>query len=72
VTEGQNEYVLEINTLPGMTPTSLFPKIAAAAGYTFPELCATLADRAFARSQPAAEPAHAESAATDEELAVAV
>jgi biotin carboxylase len=39
VTEGQNEYVLEVNTLPGMTPTSLLPKIAAAAGYNFGELC---------------------------------
>ncbi|HEY3254535.1 MAG TPA: D-alanine--D-alanine ligase, partial [Polyangiaceae bacterium] len=26
VTEGQNEYVLEVNTLPGMTETSLLPK----------------------------------------------
>jgi D-alanine-D-alanine ligase len=39
VTEGQNEYVLEVNTLPGMTPTSLLPKIAGAAGYSFGELC---------------------------------
>ncbi len=39
VTEGENEYVLEVNTLPGMTPTSLLPKIAAAAGYAFPDLC---------------------------------
>jgi D-alanine-D-alanine ligase len=39
VTPGQNEYVLEVNTLPGMTPTSLLPKIAAAAGYSFAGLC---------------------------------
>ena len=39
VTEGENEYVLEVNTLPGMTPTSLMPKIAAAAGYDFGALC---------------------------------
>jgi D-alanine-D-alanine ligase len=39
VTEGMNEYVLEVNTLPGMTPTSLLPKIAAAAGYDFRALC---------------------------------
>jgi D-alanine-D-alanine ligase len=39
VTEGANEYVLEVNTLPGMTATSLLPKIAAAAGYDFPGLC---------------------------------
>jgi D-alanine-D-alanine ligase len=42
VTEGQNEYVLEVNTLPGMTPTSLLPKIAGAAGFSFGELCATI------------------------------
>lgn len=39
VTEGMNEYVLEVNTLPGMTETSLLPKIAAYAGYSFSDLC---------------------------------
>jgi D-alanine-D-alanine ligase len=39
VTEGENEYVLEVNTLPGMTPTSLLPKIAASAGIVYAELC---------------------------------
>jgi D-alanine-D-alanine ligase len=39
VTPGDNEYVLEVNTLPGMTPTSLLPKIAAASGYDFGDLC---------------------------------
>lgn len=38
-TEGMNEYVLEVNTLPGMTPTSLLPKIAEAAGFDFGSLC---------------------------------
>ena len=46
VTEGQNEYVLEVNTLPGMTPTSLLPKIAGAAGFSFNELCMAILDRA--------------------------
>jgi D-alanine-D-alanine ligase len=46
VTEGQNEYVLEVNTLPGMTATSLFPKIAAHAGFGFSALCQAIADRA--------------------------
>ncbi len=32
-------YCLEINTIPGMTATSLLPKAAAAAGISFPELC---------------------------------
>jgi D-alanine-D-alanine ligase len=39
VTEGENEYVLEVNTLPGMTATSLLPKIALAAGYDYASLC---------------------------------
>jgi D-alanine-D-alanine ligase len=39
VTPGDNEYVLEVNTLPGMTETSLLPKIAQAAGYSFADLC---------------------------------
>jgi D-alanine-D-alanine ligase len=33
-----NEYVLEVNTVPGMTPTSLLPKIAAAQGMVFDDL----------------------------------
>lgn len=32
-------YCLEANTLPGMTPTSLLPQEAAAAGIPYPELC---------------------------------
>ncbi|MEQ1692634.1 MAG: D-alanine--D-alanine ligase [Gemmatimonas sp.] len=32
-------WCLEANTLPGMTPTSLIPQAAAAAGVLFPELC---------------------------------
>ncbi len=32
-------YVLEVNTIPGMTGTSLVPKAAAAAGISFPDLC---------------------------------
>ncbi|SLM27682.1 D-alanine--D-alanine ligase [Desulfamplus magnetovallimortis] len=31
-------YVLETNTIPGMTATSLYPQSAQAAGYSFPEL----------------------------------
>ncbi len=37
--EAGNGYVLEINTVPGMTATSLVPKAAAAVGMSFPELC---------------------------------
>lgn len=46
VTSGENEYVLEVNTLPGMTQTSLLPKIAAAAGFSFGDLCEAILDRA--------------------------
>lgn len=34
-----NPFVLEVNTLPGMTKTSLIPKIAKAAGMDYPTLC---------------------------------
>ena len=30
-------YILEVNTLPGMTPASLFPKSAKGEGYSFSE-----------------------------------
>ena len=43
--DSQNRpYVLEANTIPGMTETSLLPKAAAAAGISFPELCKTIAE----------------------------
>lgn len=35
----EKPYVLETNSIPGFTPTSLLPKAAAAAGIGFPELC---------------------------------
>lgn len=41
--------VLEINTIPGMTETSLLPKAAAAAGTPFPQLCAEIADLSLRR-----------------------
>jgi D-alanine-D-alanine ligase len=46
VTDGENEYVLEVNTLPGMTPTSLLPKIAAGAGFDYPSLCEAIVEGA--------------------------
>jgi D-alanine-D-alanine ligase len=39
VSERGNELILEVNTLPGLTPTSLLPRIAAHAGLTFEDLC---------------------------------
>lgn len=37
--EDGDAYCLEVNTIPGMTGTSLVPKAAAAAGWSFTELC---------------------------------
>ena len=39
VSDSGNEFVLEVNTVPGLTLTSLLPKIADAAGISFGELC---------------------------------
>ncbi len=41
--------VLEINTLPGMTETSLLPKAAAAAGIEYAQLCQRMVDLALKR-----------------------
>ncbi|MDE3066904.1 MAG: D-alanine--D-alanine ligase [Verrucomicrobiota bacterium] len=41
--------VLEVNTLPGMTATSLLPKAAAAAGMGYEELCQRMIDLALKR-----------------------
>jgi D-alanine-D-alanine ligase len=40
-------YCLEANTLPGMTPTSLLPQEAAAAGISYNELCDMIAKTAY-------------------------
>lgn len=42
-------FVLEVNTLPGMTDTSLFPKSAAAAGVGYADLCERLIELALRR-----------------------
>lgn len=49
--EGQPQ-VLEVNTLPGMTETSLLPKAAQAAGLGYAELCQRMIDLALARKLP--------------------
>jgi D-alanine-D-alanine ligase len=75
VTEGQNEYVLEVNTLPGMTPTSLMPKIAASAGYDFAALCQAIVQSArlhVATLGAAAAPAAKVVAEPPAEVAIAV
>jgi D-alanine-D-alanine ligase len=42
-------FVLEINTIPGMTPSSLLPEAAAAAGISYSELCARIIELSLAR-----------------------
>ena len=42
VTQDGTPYFLEINTLPGMTPTSLVPQEAAAVGIDYGKLCETI------------------------------
>ena len=43
-------YLLETNTQPGMTPTSLAPEQAAAVGMDFPALCSWLVEDALCRA----------------------
>lgn len=47
VDESGDVYFLEINTLPGMTPTSLMPQEAAAAGIDYKSLCQIILDDAI-------------------------
>jgi D-alanine-D-alanine ligase len=47
---GEDEVtLLEVNTMPGFTDTSLFPEAAGASGLTMPELCRGLVTRAHQR-----------------------
>lgn len=45
--KGRKPYILEVNTIPGMTATSLFPKAAHAVDISFEDLCATLLELAW-------------------------
>ena len=47
IVSGENIFVLETNTIPGMTQTSLFPQAAAAAGMDFPALLDRLIELAL-------------------------
>ncbi|MFT4212354.1 MAG: D-alanine--D-alanine ligase family protein [Microbacterium sp.] len=46
---GTDFYVNEINTMPGFTPISMFPKCWIASGMTYPELISELIDTALER-----------------------
>ncbi len=41
--------LLEVNTQPGLTPTSLLPEQAAHLGMAFPQLCAWMVEHAACR-----------------------
>jgi D-alanine-D-alanine ligase len=47
--ESGEAFVLEINTIPGMTPSSLLPEAAGVAGISYPELCARIIELSLAR-----------------------
>ena len=49
VLAGGEPVVLEVNTLPGMTETSLLPKAAAAAGLNYAQLCQRMVELALKR-----------------------
>ena len=46
--EEGNFWCLEINTLPGMTPTSLVPQEAAQVGLSYGDLCQRIVDESLA------------------------
>ncbi|HET7727362.1 MAG TPA: D-alanine--D-alanine ligase [Candidatus Limnocylindrales bacterium] len=54
---GETLVVSEINTIPGFTPISLFPAMAAAGGYDFTGVCARIVDLALARHEARRRPA---------------
>jgi D-alanine-D-alanine ligase len=42
LSENREPFILEINTIPGMTEASLLPEAAAVAGIEYAELCARI------------------------------
>lgn len=51
VADDHRVVLLEVNTLPGMTPTSLYPDAAGMVGLSFPELLEQLVQSALARTK---------------------
>jgi D-alanine-D-alanine ligase len=51
LSEDDRPYVLELNTIPGFTQTSLLPKAALAAGISFNQLCHQLVEYAYAKKK---------------------
>jgi D-alanine-D-alanine ligase len=53
ILDGDDPVWIEVNTIPGMTETSLFPQAAAAAGISFPNLLSMFVDEALKRGRRA-------------------
>ena len=49
IVRNEEIFVLEVNTLPGMTATSLLPNSARSAGISFEQLCTTIVEDALKR-----------------------
>ena len=49
LTDVGEPFVLEVNTIPGMTPSSLLPEAAAAVGISYAELCRRIIELSLAR-----------------------
>ncbi|MGH8093624.1 MAG: D-alanine--D-alanine ligase [Chthoniobacterales bacterium] len=52
LSERNEPFVLEINTIPGMTEASLLPEAAAVAGITYPQLCLRIIELSLAARPP--------------------
>jgi D-alanine-D-alanine ligase len=52
LSQAKEPFVLEINTIPGMTEASLLPEAAAAVGIPYPELCARIIELSLAARPP--------------------
>ena len=53
LSENNEPFVIEINTIPGMTPSSLLPEAAAARGITYAALCAQIIELSLAARRSA-------------------
>jgi D-alanine-D-alanine ligase len=49
VNDATGPFILEVNTIPGFTETSLFPKAAGVAGFTFVQVCEKLLNIAYGK-----------------------
>ena len=49
--KNNNPFILEVNTIPGFTETSLYPKAARQAGVEFSELCVQLLELAYGKGK---------------------